>query len=256
MRIVVLGLGNILLRDEGVGVRVIEALAARYVLPAVVEVVDGGTSGMELLDTLAGCDHLLVCDAVQTGDALIDFDADYIATHAKSLLTQIVIANSERVATFAPRSGQVSAGRDVILDLTLTGGSVEETTDMVKAITSEAIVIPNPTGLHARPAAVLANLAKKFKAEVRIQKGDQQANAKSVVAIMGLEIGHGDKVTLIAKGDDADAAIETLTPLLWEGLGDEGCTPAPAPASFEVSVNSAPAPRPLAAHPGAPGPPC
>ncbi|MGB5062699.1 MAG: HyaD/HybD family hydrogenase maturation endopeptidase [Candidatus Competibacter sp.] len=67
MRIVVLGLGNILLRDEGVGVRVVEALAARYVLPAVVEVVDGGTVGMDLLDTLAGCDHLLVCDAVQTG---------------------------------------------------------------------------------------------------------------------------------------------------------------------------------------------
>ncbi|MCB1825734.1 MAG: hydrogenase maturation protease [Candidatus Competibacteraceae bacterium] len=67
MRIVVLGLGNILLRDEGVGVRVVEALAARYVLPAGVEVVDGGTTGMELLDTLAGCDHLLVCDAVQTG---------------------------------------------------------------------------------------------------------------------------------------------------------------------------------------------
>ncbi|MDG4552828.1 MAG: HyaD/HybD family hydrogenase maturation endopeptidase [Candidatus Competibacter sp.] len=67
MRIVVLGLGNILLRDEGVGVRVVEALAARYRLPAEVEVVDGGTVGMDLLDTLAGSDHLLVCDAVQTG---------------------------------------------------------------------------------------------------------------------------------------------------------------------------------------------
>jgi len=67
MRVIVLGLGNILLRDEGVGVRVIEALAERYVLPAEVEVVDGGTVGMDLLDTLAGCDHLLVCDAVQTG---------------------------------------------------------------------------------------------------------------------------------------------------------------------------------------------
>ncbi len=67
MRVVVLGLGNILLRDEGVGVRVVEALAARYILPAGVEVVDGGTVGMDLLDTLAGCDHLLVCDAAQTG---------------------------------------------------------------------------------------------------------------------------------------------------------------------------------------------
>jgi hydrogenase maturation protease len=66
-RIIVLGLGNILLRDEGVGVRVVEALAERYVLPSEIEVVDGGTVGMDLLDTLAGCDHLLVCDAVQTG---------------------------------------------------------------------------------------------------------------------------------------------------------------------------------------------
>ncbi|CDH43976.1 hydrogenase maturation protease [Candidatus Contendibacter odensensis] len=65
MRVLVLGLGNILLRDEGVGVRVIEALAERYVIPAEVEIVDGGTSGMDLLDTIAGCDHLLICDAVR-----------------------------------------------------------------------------------------------------------------------------------------------------------------------------------------------
>ena len=65
MRVLVLGLGNILLRDEGVGVRVIEALAERYVMPAGVEILDGGTSGMDLLDAIAGCDHLLICDAVR-----------------------------------------------------------------------------------------------------------------------------------------------------------------------------------------------
>ena len=68
MRTLVLGLGNILLRDEGVGVRVVEALAERYALPAEVEVVDGGTAGMDLLNTLAGCDHLLICDAVRTSE--------------------------------------------------------------------------------------------------------------------------------------------------------------------------------------------
>ncbi len=41
-------------------------------------------------------------DSVKTGDALIEFDADYVATHAKSLLTQIVVTNSERVASFRP----------------------------------------------------------------------------------------------------------------------------------------------------------
>ena len=188
-------------------------------------------------------------DSVKTGDALIDFDADYVATHAKSLLTQIVVTNSERVATFTPRSGAVSAGRDVILELTLAGAQAEAEVEAAKTVTSEAVVIPNPTGLHARPAAVLANLAKKFKADIRIQKGDQVANAKSVVAIMGLEIGQGDKVTLTARGDEAEAAVETLTPLLWEGLGDEGCQPAPAPASVEVSPSAAPPPRPRSEDP-------
>jgi hydrogenase maturation protease len=65
MRVLVLGLGNILLGDEGVGVRIIEALAARYVFPEGVELLDGGTSGMELLDTIADCEHLLICDAVR-----------------------------------------------------------------------------------------------------------------------------------------------------------------------------------------------
>ena len=191
-----------------------------------------------------------VGDTVKVGEALIEFDADFIATHAKSLLTQIVITNSEQVAVFTPRSGSVIAERDVILELTLVDGATESGAEKsTKAATSEAILIPNPTGLHARPAAVLANLAKKFKAEIRLQKGDDQANAKSVVAIMGLEVGCGDKVVLIAKGEDADSAISTLTPLLWEGLGDEGYAPAPAPASFVVSAGAAPAPKPRSDDP-------
>ena len=191
-----------------------------------------------------------VGDAMKVGEALIEFDADFIATHAKSLLTQIVITNSERVAAFTPCAGSVIAGRDVILELTLMDGATEAgAEESAKMTASEAILIPNPTGLHARPAAVLANLAKKFKAEIRLQKGDEQANAKSVVAIMGLEVGCGDKVVLIAKGEDADAAISTLTPLLWEGLGDEGYAPAPAPASFVVSAGAAPAPKPRSDDP-------
>lgn len=65
MNILVLGLGNILLSDEGVGVRVIESLMERHRLPDNVEVIDGGTSGMDLLNTIAGRDHLIVCDAIK-----------------------------------------------------------------------------------------------------------------------------------------------------------------------------------------------
>lgn len=68
-RVVVLGIGNTILGDEGVGVHAAEALRQHYRLPAGVQVVDGGTAGMELLDTLADLDLLLVFDAVQAGHA-------------------------------------------------------------------------------------------------------------------------------------------------------------------------------------------
>src|SRR5262245_23544118 len=59
---------------------------------------------------------------VQVGDPLIDFDADYLATHAKSLLTMLVVTNSDQVAGFNRRSGSVSAGQDVVLELKLASG--------------------------------------------------------------------------------------------------------------------------------------
>lgn len=67
MRVVVLGVGNILLSDEGVGVRAVEALRQDYELPPQVEAIDGGTSAMELLDELAHADRLIVLDAVHAG---------------------------------------------------------------------------------------------------------------------------------------------------------------------------------------------
>jgi hydrogenase maturation protease len=64
-RVVILGIGNTILSDEGVGVHAAAALRERYALPAGVQVIDGGTAGMELLDDLAEVDVLLVLDAVK-----------------------------------------------------------------------------------------------------------------------------------------------------------------------------------------------
>jgi hydrogenase maturation protease len=64
MNVLVLGLGNILMSDEGVGVRIIEALDAAHDMPEGVEVLDGGTSGMDLLDMVADRDCLIVADAI------------------------------------------------------------------------------------------------------------------------------------------------------------------------------------------------
>lgn len=66
--VLVLGMGNILLEDEGLGIRALELLEQRYEIPPKVELLDGGTTGMGLLDDISGRQHLLVLDAVQTGE--------------------------------------------------------------------------------------------------------------------------------------------------------------------------------------------
>jgi hydrogenase maturation protease len=63
-RVIVLGVGNILLKDEGVGVRVVEELQRRYDVPENVRLVDGGTQGLWLMSTIQEADRLIVIDAV------------------------------------------------------------------------------------------------------------------------------------------------------------------------------------------------
>ncbi len=63
----IFGIGNLLLGDEGVGIHAIRALRERYILPEGLEIVDGGTMGLDLLPYVEGIDKLLIVDAVDLG---------------------------------------------------------------------------------------------------------------------------------------------------------------------------------------------
>ena len=82
---------------------------------------------------------------------------------------------------------------------------------------AKTVAIRSRNGLHARPAALLVKTAKKFKCEITVSVGQLQANAKSIVGLMTLELGGGAKLTIAADGDDAEQAVEELERLL---LGD------------------------------------
>jgi hydrogenase maturation protease len=68
-KILVLGVGNILLRDEGVGVRVVERLQAGYSFSPNVSLLDGGTLGIKLMDAISSSEVLIVVDAVLNGQS-------------------------------------------------------------------------------------------------------------------------------------------------------------------------------------------
>ena len=100
--VLVLGMGNILLQDEGLGVRALEALQQRYELPDDLELLDGGTTGMGLLDDIGRCAHLLVLDAVQTGDppgTLVALRNDEVPTYFGLRITPHQLGLSDVLAT-------------------------------------------------------------------------------------------------------------------------------------------------------------
>lgn len=68
-KILILGLGNLLLRDEGLGVHALALLSERYDLPESVQCADAGVLGLQILSLLQGVTRLLVIDAVQAGQA-------------------------------------------------------------------------------------------------------------------------------------------------------------------------------------------
>lgn len=89
---------------------------------------------------------------------------------------------------------------------------------------ADEIVVRNPSGLHARPAALFVKTAARFSATVTVQNvstGAAPANAKSILAVMGSGAARGHTVRLTADGPDEDQAITVLHDLFESGLGEE-----------------------------------
>ena len=68
MKIAIVGVGNILLKDEGIGVKVVKELENEYTFPPDITLVDGGTAGHHLVNVVADFDVIIVIDAVQGGE--------------------------------------------------------------------------------------------------------------------------------------------------------------------------------------------
>jgi phosphocarrier protein len=65
------------------------------------------------------------------------------------------------------------------------------------------LFVQNKMGIHARPAAMIVRITNKYKAEVFVEKDDEQVNGKSIMGLMMLAAGRGSKVKFLITGDDA-----------------------------------------------------
>ena len=180
-----------------------------------------------------------VGDSVKRGQELIEFDAAAVAEKARSLISLILVTNTEEVSKIDVNPGVKRAGQDILMSVSLVDKSATDSksigtensltkdsgssagTEQALSLTSEPLVVPNPQGLHARPAAALANIAKRFKSNLQIVRGEEFANCKSIVALMSLQVLHNEVVRFRASGEDAQEAIEALSEALASGLGEK-----------------------------------
>lgn len=86
-------------------------------------------------------------------------------------------------------------------------------TSSVPATVTKELVVQNKMGIHARPAAMVVRITNKFKADVFVEKDDEQVNGKSIMGLMMLAAGKGSKVKFVATGADAPAMLAEIEAL-------------------------------------------
>lgn len=83
------------------------------------------------------------------------------------------------------------------------------------------LTVQHKAGLHARPAALFVQTANKFKSNIRVQHGNREANAKSIMGVLTLGASQGAVVTIRAEGEDAQQALDGLRELVESNFGEQ-----------------------------------
>ena len=81
-------------------------------------------------------------------------------------------------------------------------------------MTERDVEIKNKLGLHARAAAKLVHVAAKFKSDIKIRKGDEEVDGKSILGILLLAAGRGSTIKLRADGPDEREALDAIEQLI------------------------------------------
>jgi phosphocarrier protein FPr/phosphocarrier protein len=154
---------------------------------------------------------------VAASELLVEFDLDRLARAAKSLITPVIVTNGEAFAVEDPVSGCTIAAGEPVMRFRAQGGVAAETEAAVATV-SRTLDLPLAHGLHARPAARIAQLAASYPGTIEIvAPSGRAASARSAVAMLALALPHGAAITV--RGSDSDG-VAAVGDLLASGMGE------------------------------------
>src|SRR5712672_3451865 len=160
--------------------------------------------------------------SVAAGDMSLRFAPDASARAAKSLMTPIVVGLADGLDLRRRRPpGPVRAGELLFEVAGRAAESPSRTGDSGGETSARILQVMLQHGLHARPAALLAQRIRAVAAQVSIEANGKRADARSVVSIMALGVRYRDSISVQATGTGALAAIEAVTAGLEEAVRAE-----------------------------------
>ncbi|KQN28982.1 phosphoenolpyruvate--protein phosphotransferase [Sphingomonas sp. Leaf38] len=172
--------------------------------------------------------------SVQRGDPLIRFDLDLLVCEARAVITPVIVTNPERFTIVRSETDRLVGVGEALMTLEPRDGAAD--VSVVEGDTvRRTIVVPLVQGIHARPAARIGEIARKFVSEVKITKdalveADRpDGNVRSPVALMALGIKLGDEITIAATGPDAADALAAIGDLILGGMGEKAGSAPTAP---------------------------
>lgn len=176
---------------------------------------------------------------VSEGQPLVQFDLDRIARQCKSLVSLIILTNSDRFELQPIASKTVKVGEALMRIALRTSAPVQTAVDNSVAEVSATVRITHRGGLHARPAALIRKTAQGFSSQSQLHFGDKTAACDSLIGLMGLGIGEGDEVRVTCRGKDGEAALQALVAALSVAIHAEHHAPVvatPRRANTEANV--------------------
>jgi len=163
---------------------------------------------------------------VSKGQPLLRYDLDKVGQQCKSLVSLLILTNSEDFQVRPITLKAVKVG-EPLLHIVARNSSAANVEEVAGPEVHGHVRVAHRGGLHARPAALIRQTAQGFKSQSQLHFAGKSAPCNSLIGLMGLAVGERDEVQVSCQGPDAEAALQALLTALATALPDDHHAVAP-----------------------------
>ncbi|AFY18174.1 phosphoenolpyruvate--protein phosphotransferase [Pseudomonas sp. UW4] len=164
---------------------------------------------------------------VANGQPLLRYDLDKVAQQCKSLVSLLILTNSQDFQARPITLKSVKVGEPLLHIIRRQTSTAEVDVEFAGAEIVGLVRIAHRGGLHARPAALIRQTAQGFKSKSQLHFAGKSATCDSLIGLMGLAIGEQAEVQVSCQGPDAEAALQALLTALSTALAEDSHAAAP-----------------------------